>query len=149
MMEILLPNKFLNAHQKRHVTLWWDSITGPTNGSISLHSICNASFVILKCLSKVLSKCFVILNSKYCVPKQQALKIRLHDHFSPARTEARNLLYTKIIIYSTFSYCSILHFSLWYLVQVNQQVTIFYSSARWMEMVLYSQMFYAIFQFCA
>ena len=28
-------------------------------------------------------------------------------------------------------------------------ITILFSSAHWMEMVLYSQMFYAIFQSCA
>ncbi len=31
----------------------------------------------------------------------------------------------KIFIYSAFSYCRKLHFSLWYLAQLNQEVTIF------------------------
>ncbi len=52
---------------------------------------------------------------------------------------------TQIIIYSAFSYCSKFSFSSWYLAQVTQEMTILFSSTSWMETVLYSQMFYAIF----
>ncbi len=102
-----LPNKFLNAHQKRH--LRWDSIKPGPN---SLQSIWNTRFIILKFFSKVSSKCFVIINSKNCVPKKQTLKIRFL-RVSSERSEAHNLLYTQIII------CLLLLqqilFYLWYL----------------------------------
>ncbi len=76
------------------------------NGAISLHSIWYTSCINLKCLSKVSSKCFVIINSQNCVHKQQALKIRSHDRVSSASSDARNLLY------SAFFCCSNIYFSL-------------------------------------
>ncbi len=55
---------------KKDVTLLWDSIE--LDQAISF----TASEMLLKCSSKVSSKCLVIINSQNCVPKQQALKIR-------------------------------------------------------------------------
>ncbi len=49
----------------------------------------------------------------------------------------------KMIIFSGFFY-----FSYWYLVSVYQGVTHLFSLTCWMETVLYSQMCFAIFQFC-
>ncbi len=48
----------------------------------------------------------------------------------------------EIIIFSGFSFLVIFRGSL-------SEVMSLFSLTRWMETVLYSQMFYAIFQFCA
>ncbi len=84
------------------------------------------------------------LSSKYfgiivfCVLKQQASSSESNNH-----------------IYCVSSSCSevevnyVKYENYWYLgATVYQKVTILFSLTHWMETVLYSHMFYAIFQFC-
>ncbi len=58
---------------------------------------------------------------------------------------ASNLCHIWKLLYSVASPVFLVIFS----ATVYQEVMILFSLTRWMETVLYSQMFYAIFQFCA
>ncbi len=105
--------------------LWWNQFLDPTNGPISLHSIWN-SFVILK-LSKVLSKCFIIINSQSCVPKQHGSENKIT--WLRYVCELWSSYCIRILLYTVPSTATNM-FSSWNLAQVNQKVTILFSSTR-------------------
>ncbi len=125
----------------------WDGITWLTSGLISFTASCcygNSK----KPEQSLSSKYFCIIILHDCVPKQQASSSESNDRIycvSFARG-ASNLCYILkwLGLYSVASPIFIVIFS----ATVYQEVTILFS-LTWMETVIYLNMFYAIFQFCA
>ncbi len=127
-----LPNKFLHAHQKSHVTLRFE--TGYLVHSI--YKLCCYGRSA-KPEASLSSKYFYIIVLHDCVPKQLASTSELSDSiYCVTSAEAH--------IFSGFFYILVI-----FRAAVYQKVTILFSLTHWIETVLYSHMFYAIFQFCA
>ncbi len=92
------------------------------------------------------SKYFCIIVLHDCVLKQQHPPPNAVTAFIVLRlSEAQVIYHILKLLYSVASPIFLVIFS----ATVYQEVTILFSLTRWMETVLYSHMFYAIFQFCA
>ncbi len=147
-MKTHLPNEFLHAHRKGHVTALWDGITLLTSWLISFTASISCYGHSEKPEDSLSSKYFCIIVLHDCVLKQQ--------HSPPNAVTAllcyvcslwgaSNLYHIWKLLYSVASPVFLVIFS----VTVYQEVTILFSLTRWMETVLYLHMFYAIFLFCA
>jgi len=161
MMEPHLLNKSLDAQQKL-TWLWLNSgcdwITGLTCGPIALHSISNVGLIILKCLRQSLSSewWFNSLPEESHMIAFTNTNIWTQDNmtvfiaFSSARSETQ-------VIYdvgqkkskSCSPNWSNFNFYYRYVVPISQEVMLLFTWTHGMETLLYSQMYYAIFQFSA
>ncbi len=124
----------------------WDNLT--SSGPISFtESICCYGHSE-KPEQSLSSKYFCIIVLHDCVLKQLASTSKSNNRIycvSSARSEVQVICHIWKLLYSVASPVFLVIFS----ATVYQEVTILFSLTRWMETVLYSQMFYAIFQFCA
>ncbi len=110
-METYLPNKFLHAHQKSHVTLRYETAKPDYPEQISFqHLKCYGHSKMLE--QSLSSKYFCIIASLSYMTAFQTAGIHLRKQwlhlfcFIYSLWGASNLLYIKIIIFSGFSYFS-------------------------------------------
>ncbi len=149
-METHLPNKFLPWVSKKSCdfALWVrDNLTKQRTDLV--HSIYKLLWSFWNAWGK--SDIKVFLYNYLTRLRSQAAGIHLRKQwlhllcFVCSLWGASNLYHIWKLLYSVASPIFLVIFS----ATVYQEVTILFSLTRWMETVLYSHMFYAIFQFCA